>query len=81
MNAQLIEICAEVLGVSPSALGPTSNASTVDGWDSIKHWEIIGAVEATFDVELSMDEALALRDLADLEAALVRHGALPGVPA
>lgn len=74
MNPQLIRLCAETLGIKPEMLGPESNADNVDGWDSLKHWEIINAVEICFGFEFSMDEASAFKNLGEIDACLKSKG-------
>jgi acyl carrier protein len=46
----------------------------VNGWDSLKHWEIIAAIETCFGIEFSMDEAVAFKDLSDIDACLKSKG-------
>ena len=70
MNEQLIRLCAETLNVDPEKLGPKSNATNVEGWDSLKHWEIIAAIEIHFDIEFTMDEAAKFKNLEDIDACI-----------
>lgn len=74
MNLKLVNICSEVLAIDPTELGPESNASNVDVWDSLKHWEIIAAIEMTFGIEFSMDEAASFKNLGDIDEFLKSKG-------
>lgn len=41
----------------------TTTADDVDGWDSLKHINIMAAIEDEFDVKFKMDEILDLKDV------------------
>lgn len=76
MHPTLVQIVATVLKVDPARVGPDSNADTLEGWDSLAHWEIIAEVEAAFAMEFTMDEAVAFQRLGDIQDALLRRGAM-----
>jgi acyl carrier protein len=40
-----------------------SNASTIDGWDSLTHLRLISAVEEQFTTEFTLDELMKLDDV------------------
>jgi acyl carrier protein len=69
MNAQADRLHAVVTEVLGETVDDTSSPETTEGWDSLNHLNIILAIEAEFDVQLTMDDALgaetvgAFRDL------------------
>lgn len=59
MNAQADRLHAVVTEVLGEAVDDTSSPETTEGWDSLNHLNIILAIEAEFDVQLTMDDALS----------------------
>jgi acyl carrier protein len=50
-------VMAQVLGLSPEEICESSSPETIDQWDSLKHMQLIMALEDEFDVQFS-DEAI-----------------------
>ena len=77
----LIEVVAQVLGIDEGLLNARSRPNNTEGWDSLRHIEVMLAIETAFDVRLTMTELTSLRDLGDVGAALrakgVDTGAVP----
>lgn len=65
------EIVGNILGVDPSSLNEGSNASNVPQWDSLRHIEVIFAVESAYQVRFTMPEIAGLRNLGDMRAVLL----------
>lgn len=64
------EIVGNILGVAPSSLDETSNASNTPQWDSLRHIEVIFAVESAYQVRFTMPEIASLRNLGDMRQLL-----------
>jgi acyl carrier protein len=58
MNAQADRLHAVVTEVLGEPVDDASSPETTEGWDSLNHLNIILAIEAEFDVQLTMDDAL-----------------------
>ncbi len=54
VERRVIEICRAVLQDETITL--ESTPATVERWDSLGHMDLIAAIEATFGVELDVDE-------------------------
>lgn len=65
------EIVGNILGVEPSTLNEQSNASNVSQWDSLRHIEVIFAVESAYQVRFTMPEIAGLRNLGDMRQLLL----------
>lgn len=65
------EIVGNILGVDPAKLNEDSNASSVPQWDSLRHIEVIFAVESAYQVRFTMPEIAGLRNLGDMRRLLV----------
>ena len=70
----LIEVVAKVLGIDEGMLNARSRPNNTEGWDSLRHIEVMLAIETAFDVRLTMSELTSLRDLGDVAGALRRKG-------
>lgn len=78
----LIEVVAQVLGIDKTLLHARSRPNNTEGWDSLRHIEVMLAIETAFDVRLTMVELTSLRDLGDVAEALRAKGIEVGeVPA
>ena len=52
----------------------TTTADTVPGWDSLRHAQIIAAVEAEFGIRFKTLEVLRLKNIGELQALIDRRG-------
>ncbi len=67
----LYNIIGKVLGVDPATLNDDSNAQNTSKWDSLRHIEVIFAVESAFHVRFTMPEIASLRKLGDVRKLLL----------
>jgi acyl carrier protein len=63
---QLYQLIGKVLGVDPAVLNEDSNAQNTPKWDSLRHIEVIFAMENAFHVRFTMPEIASLRKLGDI---------------
>ena len=77
MTTRLRQIIADILGVSPSEIQPTSTPGDFPQWDSAAHIEIILSLEAEFGVHFTPEEMSEALSLAALQAALQAKGIPP----
>lgn len=68
---QLYQIIGKVLGVEASTLNDESDAQNTPKWDSLRHIEVIFAVESAFHVRFTMPEIANLRKLGDIRQLLM----------
>ena len=71
---RLYQVIGNVLKVDPETLNEESNAETVANWDSLRHIEVIFAVESAFHTRFTMPEIAGLRNLGDIQRLLVNKG-------
>jgi acyl carrier protein len=74
-DVTLETILASVLGVEPSELNDQSNARNTRNWDSMRHIEVLLAVETAFDIRFSMPEITGMQNLGDIRRLLAEKGA------
>jgi len=68
---QLYNLVGKVLGVDPTTLTEDSSAYNTPRWDSLRHIEILFAVESVFHVRFTMPEISGLRELSDIRRLLL----------
>lgn len=68
---QLYNIIGKVLGVDPATLNDESNAQNTPKWDSLRHIEVIFAMESAFHIRFTMPEIANLRKLGDVRKLLL----------
>jgi acyl carrier protein len=77
---QLYQLIGQVLGVDPAQLTEESNAQNTPKWDSLRHIEVIFAMENAFHVRFTMPEIAGLRKLGDIRNLLENKGVQLNVP-
>jgi acyl carrier protein len=76
MPDRLHRVIAEVLGVSVETLTDEANPSTIESWDSLAHLNLILALAAEFDMQLSPDEAAEMLSVGEIRKILLERGAV-----
>ncbi|MGB5214067.1 MAG: acyl carrier protein [Anderseniella sp.] len=71
---RLFETVASVLNIDAGSLTNESNGRNTENWDSLRHIELILAVETAFGVTFSMSEMVSMQDLGDMRELLVEKG-------
>ena len=74
----LAEIVADTLKIEPAELNDESRPANTANWDSLRHIEVMMAIEVAFDVTFSMAEMSAMRHLGDIATLLREKGCEPG---
>jgi acyl carrier protein len=67
---QLYQLVGQVLGVDPAQLSEESNSQNTPKWDSLRHIEVVFAMENAFHVRFTMPEIASLRKLGDIRKLL-----------
>jgi acyl carrier protein len=55
-EALLKQVMGSILKVNPESIGPESSSDTIEGWDSLKHMNLIIALEEEFGVSIPDEE-------------------------
>jgi acyl carrier protein len=67
-------VIGEVMAVDPEALVDDSGPSTVPAWTSLKHLQLIVALEKSYGVALSGRDITGMRSVGAVRAALLAKG-------
>ena len=55
---KLKKVISNVLGVSIDTINDNSSPDSIDKWDSLSHLNLVMAIEAEFDVELTPEDSM-----------------------
>ncbi|MBI4964439.1 MAG: acyl carrier protein [Desulfomonile tiedjei] len=56
MQDRIRKVLSEVLDLKPSEINETTSPKTVEEWDSLKHMDIVFALEEEFGIQFLDDE-------------------------
>jgi acyl carrier protein len=74
-NDRLSRTIAQVFDVSTDEISDDSSPETISSWDSFGHLDLVMALESEFRVDISADDALAMRNVGLIRAVLRKAGA------
>jgi acyl carrier protein len=72
MTEQLNTILYRILKLGPKDLHDDLTMDDVELWDSLRHMEIITAIESDFDLEFSYEEITSMRSIGAIRTALAQ---------
>jgi acyl carrier protein len=65
---KLRSVVATMLDLDPAAVGPTTSTDTVDQWDSVRHMNLIIALESAFGITIPDEEVATLTSYQIIQA-------------
>ncbi len=68
-------LISSVLGISLDALTGDAGIDQTPGWDSLKHMEVILAVESYFQVQFTAEEMMGMKSLDHIVLAIEKRPA------
>jgi acyl carrier protein len=71
---QLKQVLADVLDLEPSAIGETASVDTIEQWDSLKHLNLVLALEERFGVTLTEEQTVQILSYRLIKIALEEQG-------
>jgi len=74
MRDRIRELMAGLWGVPLELIPPDATTETLEGWESLRHLELMLELELTFGVRIAVDEVAELRSIDAIEDALGAHG-------
>ncbi|MHC4580036.1 MAG: acyl carrier protein [Planctomycetota bacterium] len=70
MKQEIETLMADLFGIKTEDVTDSLTMANTDGWDSLKHMELIVSIEHTFGIELTFDEIVAMQTLKDIKKIL-----------
>ena len=64
--AELEPIFSDILDLPNLKLRPDSNASNVEGWDSLAHVNLVVAIEKKFKIKFALGELQDLKNVGEM---------------
>lgn len=74
MRTNLEELLAELLQIPVTKVTPELTMKDLDVWDSLKHMEVIAALEQQFELQFSFDEIVSMLSVGDIKRVLSNKG-------
>jgi len=74
MKQKIEALMADLFGIKNEDITDSLTMENTDGWDSLKHMELIVSIEQTFGIELSFEEIVAMQTLKDIKKILKEKG-------
>ena len=74
VDAKVENVLSEVLQMPVAAITDELTMKDTDTWDSLKHMELIVALEQSFDIQLSFDEIVAMQSVSQIKRVLRERG-------
>ena len=71
---RLYQTVATVLGVPVEEISDASAPATIPAWDSLNHLNLVMALESEFEISLTPEAALEMRDVGAMRTSLRRLG-------
>jgi acyl carrier protein len=75
---KLKAVVGSMLELDPSDVGPKTSTDTVDQWDSVRHMNLIIALEAAFGITIPDDEVANLTSYPIIKAVVEEQLARAG---
>jgi acyl carrier protein len=74
MTEKIETLMADLFDMKNEDITDSLAMANTDGWDSLKHMELIVSIEQTFGIELAFEEIIAMQTLKDIKQILKEKG-------
>ena len=74
MTEKLYNLIAKVLNVPVSEINDESTPESIESWTSFNGYVLLYELETSFNVKFSIDEAMDVKNVADIKRYLNNHG-------
>ena len=73
MQDRIFQVASKILDVPVTDINPHSTPQTLGTWDSLRHMNLIVALEEEFDIQFSDDEIGDLQSMSKIMGVIQRH--------
>jgi len=73
VSGKVESVLAEVLQLPPSQITDGLTMKDVEAWDSLKHMELIVALETALEVQLTFEEIVAMQSVREIKRVLAER--------
>ncbi len=74
MTEKLYNLIAKVFNVPASEINDESTPESIESWTSFNGYVLLYELETSFNVKFSIDEAMDVKNVADIKRHLNNHG-------
>ena len=74
MTEKLYNLIAKVLNVPVNEINDESTPESIESWTSFNGYVLLYELETSFNVKFSIDEAMDVKNVADVKRHLNNHG-------
>ena len=74
MTEKLYNLIAKVLNVPVNEINDESTPESIESWTSFNGYVLLYELETSFNVKFSIDEAMDVKNVADIKRHLNNHG-------
>ena len=74
MGKNLEQLLAELLQIPVTKVTADLAMKDLDVWDSLKHMEVIAALEQEFELQFTFEEIVSMRSVGDIKRVLSSKG-------
>lgn len=74
LDQRLTVLLAEILQLPAATITDDLAMSKIDVWDSLKHMELIAALEESFSIQLTFEEIVAMQNVCEIKRVLKHRG-------
>jgi len=71
---KLKQVLADVFGIDVRTINETSSVDTVENWDSLRHLNLVLALEEKFNVTLTEEQTVQILSYPLIKIVLEEHG-------
>ena len=76
MTEKLYNLIAKVLNVPVSEINDESTPESIESWTSFNGYVLLYQLETLFNVKFTIDEAMGVKNVADIKRHLKNHGVM-----
>jgi len=66
MKERILKLISQIMEVDVDSLDENSSSDNIDNWDSLRHMNLIVAIEEEFDIELTDEQIVEIKGYKDL---------------
>ncbi len=74
VNGKLQQVLTETLGLPAAQIHDQLSMKDVESWDSLRHMQLIAAIESSYAIQLDFDEIVSMRTVGAIRQVLTTRG-------
>jgi acyl carrier protein len=74
IDNRIKKVMSKVFGLDINSITDDASPDTIEQWDSLRHMNLILAIEEEFNIELTEEQAVEILNYKLIESVLKEHG-------